>query len=352
MRRYESPRHRTRRIHGQFRQALVAIARCRARGAIDRLRRGCVRARRPRRSPSYADLHRWSIEDRGAFWSLVWEFCGVIGERGDRALVDGDRMPGAAFFPDARLNFAENLLRKSGASDAIVFRGEDKVERRLSWDELRALVSRLQQAMRALGVKPGDRVAAMLPNMPEAIAGMLAAASLGAIWSSCSPDFGVEGVLDRFGQIEPVLFIACDGYWYNGKQNDVTAKVQAVLARLPSVRQAIIVDYLRTAAQAVTAMPRAVTLDAAIAPCLPQELTFERLAFSHPLYILFSSGTTGVPKCIVHSAGGTLIQHLKEHRLHCRDPRRRPCLLFHHMRLDDVELAGLGAGFRRDAAAL
>jgi acetoacetyl-CoA synthetase len=264
----------------------------------------------------YADLHRWSIEDRAGFWSLVWEFCGVVGDRGARVLVDGDRMPGASFFPDAMLNFAENLVAKSGSSDAIVFRGEDKVERRLSWDELRALVSRLQQAMRALGVKQGDRVAAMLPNMPEAIAGMLAAASLGAIWSSCSPDFGVEGVLDRFGQIEPVLFIACDGYWYNGKQNDVSAKVKAVLERLPSVRKAFLVDYLRTAEQAASAIPRAVSLDAAIRDFAPAELSFERLPFSHPLYILFSSGTTGIPKCIVHSAGGTLIQHLKEHRLH------------------------------------
>ena len=264
----------------------------------------------------YADLHRWSTEDRAGFWSLVWEFCGVVGERGERVLVDGDRMPGASFFPDATLNFAENLLKRSGPSDALVFRGEDKVERRLSWDELRALVSRLQQAMHALGVRKGDRVAAMLPNMPEAIAGMLAAASLGAIWSSCSPDFGVEGVLDRFGQIEPVLFIACDGYWYNGKQNDVSAKVKAVLERLPSVRKAFLVDYLRTAAQAATAIPRAVALDDALKDFAPAELSFERLPLAHPLYILFSSGTTGIPKCIVHSAGGTLIQHLKEHRLH------------------------------------
>ena len=264
----------------------------------------------------YADLHRWSVEDRAGFWSLVWEFCGVVGERGERALVDADRMPGASFFPDAKLNFAENLLAKSGPSDALVFRGEDKVERRLSWDELRSLVSRLQQAMQALGVKKGDRVAAMLPNMPEAIAAMLAAASLGAIWSSCSPDFGIEGVLDRFGQIEPVLFIACDGYWYNGKQNDVSAKVKAVLERLPSVRKAFLVDYLRTAEQAATAIPRAVSFDAAIRDFAPAQLSFERLPFAHPLYILFSSGTTGIPKCIVHSAGGTLIQHLKEHRLH------------------------------------
>jgi acetoacetyl-CoA synthetase len=265
---------------------------------------------------SYADLHRWSVDRREDFWSLVWDFCGVVGEKGERVLVDGDRMPGASFFPDARLNFAENLLSKRGPSDAIVFKGEDKVLRRLSWDGLHALVSRLQQLFVSLGVKKGDRVAAMMPNMPEAVAGMLATASLGAVWSSCSPDFGEQGILDRFGQIEPVLFLAPDGYWYNGKQNDVTAKVQAVLAKLPTVRQAILVDYLGTASQAVTAMPRAVALDDALAPFEAKQVTFERLPFNHPLYILFSSGTTGIPKCIVHSAGGTLIQHLKEHQLH------------------------------------
>ncbi|RLP22972.1 acetoacetate--CoA ligase [Mesorhizobium sp. YM1C-6-2] len=265
---------------------------------------------------SYADLHRWSIDSRADFWNLVWDFCGVVGDKGERLLTDGDRMPGAAFFPDARLNFAENLLRKRGAADAIVFKGEDKVLRRLSWDDLHALVSRLQQLFISLGVKQGDRVAAMMPNMPEAAAGMLAAASIGAVWSSCSPDFGEQGVLDRFGQIEPVVFLAPDGYWYNGKQNDVSAKVQAILAKLPSVRQAILVDYLGTARQAATAMPNAAALDDALAPFEARDVTFERLPFSHPLYILYSSGTTGIPKCIVHGAGGTLLQHLKEHQFH------------------------------------
>ncbi|WP_311029880.1 acetoacetate--CoA ligase [Mesorhizobium koreense] len=265
----------------------------------------------------YGRLHQWSIEDREAFWGLVWDQCGVIGEKGSRVMVDGDRMPGASFFPDARLNFAENLLRKKGGEDAIVFRGEDKVERRLSWDDLHALVSRMQQLFRAEGVKAGDRIAGMMPNMPEAVAAMLAAASLGAIWSSCSPDFGVQGVLDRFGQIEPVLFIAPDGYWYAGKRIDVGEKVAQAVARMPSVRKALIVDYLGAADEVAKATPRGEALTAALSRFTPAEVTFELLPFSHPLYILYSSGTTGIPKCIVHSAGGTLIQHLKEQRLHC-----------------------------------
>jgi acetoacetyl-CoA synthetase len=264
----------------------------------------------------YGALHGWSIEDREAFWSLVWDFCGVVGERGERVIVDGDCMPGARFFPDAKLNFAENLLARSGSGDALVFRVEDKVARRMNWDELRGLVSRLQQWMSDQGVKPGDRVAAMMPNMPETIAAMLAVSSLGAIWSSCSPDFGPQGVLDRFGQIEPVIFIACDGYWYAGKRIDVSAKIAEVLEKLPTVRKALIVDYLGEAGKVAAPIDRAEAMDAALASYEPKELTFERMPFEHPLYILFSSGTTGVPKCIIHSAGGTLIQHLKEHRLH------------------------------------
>ena len=265
---------------------------------------------------NFRALHRWSVDERAAFWPLVWDFCGVIGERGARALIDGERMPGASFFPDAKLNFAENLLRKSGGGDAIVFRGENTVERRLSWDELSALVSRLQQLFKREGVKPGDRIAAMMPNMPETIAAMLAAASLGAIWSSCSPDFGVRGVLDRFGQIEPVLFIAPDGYWYGGKAFDVSEKTGEVVDALPSVRKALIVDYLGKAKEAAAGIQRAAAMEDALAPFSPADITYERLPFAHPLYILFSSGTTGVPKCIVHSAGGTLLQHVKEHRLH------------------------------------
>jgi acetoacetyl-CoA synthetase len=274
---------------------------------------------------SYADLHRWSVDDREVFWSLVWDFCGIVGDKGaggggtsgsERVLVDGDKMPGAAFFPDAKLNFAENLLQKTGTGDAIVFRGEDKVERRLSWNELHALTSRLQQLLLSLGVKEGDRIAAMMPNMPETVAAMLATASIGAVWSSCSPDFGEHGVLDRFGQIEPVVFIAPDGYWYNGKAIEVADKIAAVAAKLVTVRKILIVDYLGTSTDVAATIEKATALDEALSSFAAKPVTFERLPFAHPLYVLFSSGTTGIPKCIIHSAGGTLIQHVKEERLH------------------------------------
>ncbi|ESY11637.1 acetoacetate--CoA ligase [Mesorhizobium sp. C386A] len=269
---------------------------------------------------SYAELHRWSVEDREGFWSLLWDFCGIVGDKGTDAgepvLVDGDKMPGASFFPEATLNFAENLLKKTGSGDAIVFRGEDKIERRLSWSELHQLTSRFQQLFLSLKVKKGDRIAAMMPNMPETVAAMLAAASIGAVWSSCSPDFGEQGVLDRFGQIEPVIFIAPDGYWYNGKAIEVADKIAAVAAKLETVAKVLIVDYLGTSRDIAAVIDKAVALEEALSPFAAKAVTFERLPFAHPLYILFSSGTTGVPKCIVHSAGGTLVQHVKEHRLH------------------------------------
>ena len=274
-----------------------------------------VNARHGTALKTYRDLHAWSVAHRAEFWDEIWDYCGVIGDKGARKLIDGDRMPGAQFFPDTTLNYAENLLRKSGGGTALVFRGEDKVSQRMSWDELRALVSRLQQALKAAGVKKGDRVAAMLPNLPVSIALLLAVNSLGAIWSSCSPDFGERGVLDRFGQIEPVLFFAVDGYWYNGKAIDLTERLVAIANQLPTARQVVIVPYLKNAGKVAAGVPRATTLDTFLDGVAPKPLAFERLPFNHPLYILFSSGTTGVPKCIVHGQGGTLLQHLKEHRL-------------------------------------
>ncbi len=266
---------------------------------------------------NYRDLHAWSTRHPDLFWDQLWDFCGVIGHKGARRAVDLDAMPGAKFFPDARLNFAENLLRRTDDREALVFRGEDKRSDRITFAQLAALVSRLQQAFTALGVGVGDRVAGMMPNMPETIAAMLATTSIGAVWSSCSPDFGERGVLDRFGQIEPKVFITVDGYWYNGKRLPIVDKLRPIASQLPSVKSVVIVPYLGEAEAVAGQLPHGVSLDALLKPYAPRPLTFERLPFNHPVYIMFSSGTTGIPKCIVHGAGGSLLQHLKEQRLQC-----------------------------------
>ena len=296
----------------------------------------------------YEALWRWSISDQSAFWAALWDWCGVVGERGGRVFLPGSDMPGARYFPDARLNFAENLLRCRTDDPAIIAWSEDGARRVVSWRELHDLTSRLAQAMRAAGLGPGDRVAALLPNVPEAVAILLAAASIGAVLSTASPDFGARAVLDRFGQVEPRLLFVTDGYRYRGEHYHILDRVPAILAGLPTVQCTVIVPNPAPRADApptsaarpsASAPPNpapsqssAPTSPAVVAPAPPPTPTplnhfiasfppapipFARLPFDHPLCILFTSGTTGAPKCIVHRAGGVLLQHLKEHRLHC-----------------------------------
>ena len=265
----------------------------------------------------YHDLWDWSRASREnveTFWSAVWDFCGVVAEtRGERATKDFEKMPGAAFFPDAKLNFAENLLQQQGRGDAIVFWGEDQVQTRLSHDALYQRVSKVAQGLKEQGVGPGDRVAAYLPNMPETMIVMLATASLGAIFSSCSPDFGPQGVLDRFGQIEPKVLFAVDAYHYNGKVRASAPSVAEVVKQLPSVQKTLLINYAGDGDP--SGIDGAERMDAWEGRFPGGPIEFAQMPFNAPLYILFSSGTTGKPKCIVHGAGGTLLQHLKEHQL-------------------------------------
>ena len=264
-------------------------------------------------SPS---LYRFSIEQPEAFWSAVWEFGEVRASvRGERVTAGWPAMPGTRWFPDARLNFAENLLRRHDDATAIEFATEGGLRRRLSWAELTDQVARVAHGLRESGVGQGDRVAGYLPNVPETVIAMLAAASIGAIWSSCSPDFGVQGVLDRFGQIRPRVLFAAAAYRYNGKTHDCTARLAELLPQLPSVEQLVLVPHVAETVDYAALGPKAVPWDE-FAMAEPPALEFAQLAFDHPLYILYSSGTTGVPKCIVHGAGGTLLQHLKELLLH------------------------------------
>ncbi|RUO58570.1 acetoacetate--CoA ligase [Pseudidiomarina insulisalsae] len=263
---------------------------------------------------NYHDLHQWSVEHSADFWRYAWDYLEVIGDAGERTVEDPHKLPGARWFPDARLNFAENLMRHQDHRAALVFRGENGTRKEISYHELHRQVALVAQHLKELGITKGDRVAAMMPNCCETIVAMLATASLGAIWSSCSPDFGVQGVLDRFGQIEPKLLVTVDGYFYNGKTLDIKEKTDAIRAELPTLEHTLYVDFanLTPALPERSAWWHDVIADSKDTPAL----NFVATDFNDPLYIMFSSGTTGVPKCIVHGAGGTLLQHLKEHALH------------------------------------
>ena len=271
------------------------------------------------RGKSFDELHQWSVKSPEEFWSSIWQFCGMVGERGDRVVTKTANPSDPAvefistrFFPDAKLSIVENFLQRTGDGEALVAIDETGKRRTRSWDELRQRVANLASALERLGIESGDRVAVWLPNSIEAIETMLAAASLGAIFSSCSPDFGAQGVLDRFSQISPKVLVATDSYIYGGKKFDCLERLATVQNGLPSLRTTLLVSSSEIAAQKLTTSYETFLESGASAPVAPR-----KFGFDHPWYVLYSSGTTGVPKCIVHRTGGVLLQHLKEHQLHC-----------------------------------
>ncbi|MCI0517399.1 MAG: acetoacetate--CoA ligase [Woeseiaceae bacterium] len=270
---------------------------------------------RERSCSSYDELYRWSIDDLAGYWQAHAGFCDVnFHKPASAVLVQPGDMTTARWFVDAELNFAEHLLRHSGNRPAIIFRGENGARRELGFDELRSEVAALAAALKSSGVGQGDRVAGFLPNCPEAIIAMLATASIGAVWSSCSPDFGINGVVDRFGQIEPKVLFCADGYFYNGKRCDSLAAVRGVVAAIRSVQRTVVVPFTGDRLN-LGNLPNASTWRDFRGSTA--KLEFPGFPFAQPLYVMYSSGTTGVPKCIVHGAGGTVLQHLKEHVLHC-----------------------------------
>ncbi|MEE8340943.1 MAG: acetoacetate--CoA ligase, partial [Candidatus Neomarinimicrobiota bacterium] len=265
---------------------------------------------------NYNELYNWSVKNIADFWHTFWDFSKIIHTGKIESVVEDDsKMPGAKWFSGIKLNFAENLLRFQDDKIALIFKGEGRKPQYITYKQLYERVSSLAGSLKDAGVEPGDRIAGFLPNMPIAVIAMLASTSIGAIWSSCSPDFGIKGVLNRFKQIEPKILFAVDGYYYNGKKFNYLDKVKQIAEQLPSLKYVVVNPYIAHSVN-VTDIPNGISYQNFIKNNETKKLQFEQLPFNHPLYIMYSSGTTGMPKAIVHGAGGTLIQHLKELRLH------------------------------------
>jgi acetoacetyl-CoA synthetase len=275
----------------------------------------------------YAPLYDWSIENISDFWAAFWDFADIIHSKGyDQVIDDVKKMPGARWFPGAELNFAENLLRYRDDRVALIFKGEGQTSIRQTYAQLYDEVARVAKSLKDLGIQAGDRVVGFMPNMPESMIAMLAATSMGATWSSCSPDFGIKGVLDRFGQIKPRVLFTANGYFFKGRKLDSLERISSILKELPSIEKVVVVPYTEQKAD-ISALSNAVHYQDFRSSESGLEIEFKQLPFDHPLYIMYSSGTTGLPKCMVQSAGGILVHHLKELLLHT-DLKRKDTIFY------------------------